>query len=94
MRSIEDFLCVSMDSLGFLREDVEANETVITQKEDHPLNWDRLRDANDSYNSILFYPNREIVLKEGEYLLGVPPPKFMVSNEPSQDTVDYDEPLI
>jgi hypothetical protein len=57
MRSIEDFLTVSMASLGFLSEDIEANVTVITKKEDHPLDWDRLRDANDSYNSILFYPN-------------------------------------
>ena len=36
---------------------------------------ERLRDANDDYDSILFYPQREIVLKDGDYVLEMPSPK-------------------
>ena len=36
---------------------------------------ERMRDANDDYDYILFYPQREIVLKDGEYVLGMPSPK-------------------
>ena len=39
------------------------------------IDRERLRDANDDYDSILFYPQREIVLKDGEYVLGMPSPK-------------------
>jgi hypothetical protein len=53
-----------------------------------------LRDANDDYNSILFYPEREIVLKDGEYVFRMPPSKQMVSDQPKQDTGDDDMPLI
>jgi hypothetical protein len=74
MMSIEDFITVAMDSFSFLSEDVEANETIVSEEDSHPLDWDRLRDANDDYDEILFYPEREIVLKEGEYVLGMPPP--------------------
>jgi hypothetical protein len=42
----------------------------------------------------LFYPEREIVLKEGEYVLGMPPPKQIVPEEPSEDTADDVQPLI
>ncbi len=79
MMLIEDFITVHMDSLSFLSEDIEANQTIVIEEDSHPLHWDRLRDANDDYDSILFYPEREIVLKEGEYVLGMPPQKEMVS---------------
>ena len=94
MISIEDFITVHMDSFSFLSEDIEANQTIVVEEDGHPLDWDRLRDANDDYDSILFYPEREIVLKEGEYVLGMPPPKEMVSEEPSEDTGDDVQPLI
>ncbi len=55
------------------------------------MDWDRLRDANDDYDSILFYPELEIVLKDGEYVLGMPPPEEMVSEEPSKDAGNYDQ---
>jgi hypothetical protein len=76
--SIEDFITVPINSFSFLSEDIEANETIVVEEDSHPLDWDRLRDANDDYDSILFYPERDIVLKEGEYVLGMPPPKVMV----------------
>ena len=90
MMSIVDFITVPLDSLSFLSQDIEANQTIVVEEDSHPLDWDRLRDANDDYDSILFYPEREIVLKEGEYVLGMPPQKEMVSEEPSQNTADDD----
>ena len=92
--SVADFITVNMDSLSFLSEDIEANETIVSEKDSHPLDWDRLRDANDDYDEILFYPEREIVLKDGEYVLGMPPQKEMVSEEPNQDAGNNDQPLI
>ncbi len=86
--SIEDFITVDMDSFSFLSEDVEANETIVVEEDSHPLDWDRLRDANDDYDSILFYPEREIVLKEGEYVLEMPPPEQMAPEEPGKDMAD------
>ena len=57
MTSIQDFITVSMDSLSFLSQKIEANETIVADEDSHPLDWDRLRDANDSYSSILFDPD-------------------------------------
>ena len=91
--SIADFITVNVGSFSFLSEDVEANQTIFVEEVSHPLDWDRLRDANDDYDSILFYPEREIVLKEGEYVLGMPAPKEMVSEEPSEDAGDDVQPL-
>lgn len=54
-----------MNSLGFLDEEVVANETEIESEIDNrPLDWNRLRDANDSYNTILFNSQREIVVRD------------------------------
>ncbi len=78
MMSVADFITVPMDTLSFLSQNIEANQTIIVEEVSHPLDWDRLRDANDDYDSILFYPEREIILKEGEYVLGMPPLKEMV----------------
>jgi hypothetical protein len=55
---VEDFVHVAMDDLGFLSEEIEARETVVTARDSRALDWDRLRDANDSYSSILVDPNR------------------------------------
>ncbi len=84
--SIADFITVNMGSLSFLNLDVEANQTIVVEEDSHSLDWDRLRDANDDYDTILFYPERKIVLKDGEYVLGMPPPKGIVTEEPSQET--------
>ena len=92
--SIADFITVRMDTLSFLSQNIEANRTIVVEEDSHPLDWDRLRDANDDYDSILFYPEREIVLKEGEYVLGMPPTKEVVSEEPSEGTGDDVQPLI
>ena len=94
MTSIADFITVSLNSLSFLSQNIEANQTIVVEEDSHPLDWDRLRDANDDYDTILVYPEREIVLKEGEYVLGVSPPKEVVSEEPSEDTGDDDQPRI
>ncbi len=94
LMSIEDFLNFSMNSLSFLSKNIEANETIVVEEDSHPLDWDRLRDANDDYDSILFYSEREIVLKEGDYKLGLPLPKEMVLDEPSEDNGDDEQPLI
>jgi hypothetical protein len=83
MMSVADFITVPMDSLSFLSEEIEANQTIVVEEDSHPLDWDRLRDCNDNYDSILFYPEREILLKEGEYVLGMPPPEQIVSELPS-----------
>ncbi len=92
--SIADFITVNMGSFYFLSEDFEANQTIVVEEVRHLLDWDRLRDANDDYDSILFYPEREIVLKDGEYVLGMPPPKDVVSEEPGEDKGDDVQPLI
>jgi hypothetical protein len=94
MISIEDFITVPMDSLSFLSEDIEANQTIVVEEDIHQLDWDRLRDANDDYDEILFYPEREIVIKEGEYVLGMPPLEQTVSEEPSKDMGDDFQRLI
>jgi len=36
------------------------------------LDLNRLKDANDSYEEILVDPEREIIYKDGEYVLGKP----------------------
>ncbi len=93
MMSIEDFITVPLDSFSFLSQNIEANETIVVEEDSYPLDWNRLQDANDDYDSILLYPEREMVLKEGEYVLGMPP-KEMVSAEPSEDNGNYDQLLI
>jgi hypothetical protein len=94
MMSVADFITVPMNTLSFLSQNIEANQTIVVEEDSHLLDWDRLRDANDDYDSILFYPEREIVLKDGEYVLGMPHQKEMVSDEPSADTGVDDQPLI
>ncbi len=92
--SVADFITVPMDSLSFLSQNIEANQTIVVEEDSRPLDWDRLRDANDDYDSILFYPEREIVLKDSEYVFGMPPPEQMVSVALSKDTGDDDQLLI
>ena len=54
MMTVADFITVRMDTLSFLSQNIEANETIIVEEDSHPLDWDRLRDSNDDYDSILF----------------------------------------
>ena len=58
MMSIEDFINVPMNSLSFLSQNIEQRDTtiVVEEEDSHPLDWDRLRDANDDYDSILITP--------------------------------------
>ncbi len=63
IRSEEDISRISMNNLDFLDEEIKSRGTTIVESVDkHPLDWGRLRDANDSYSSILFDPNREITI--------------------------------
>ena len=49
IRSEEDIIRISMNNLDFLDEDILSNGTIIVESVDeHPLDWGRLRDANDS----------------------------------------------
>ena len=52
-----------MTNLDFLSEEIELEEPMIVEYVgDRPsLDWDRLRDANDDYDSILVDPNREFI---------------------------------
>jgi len=65
-----------------MNQDVEANCTVVVE-EVKELDLNRLRDSDDTYNSILFDPEREIVLKDGEYVFAIPEPK--VTDEASAE---------
>jgi hypothetical protein len=53
-----------MYSLSFLSYEVEANETIVVEEDNHPLDWDRLRDANYDYDSLLSDQNREILVRD------------------------------
>ncbi len=65
MTSIEDFIRVPMDSLSFLSQNNEQDESgIVVEKDRRSLDWNRLRDANDDYDEILFDPNREIVVRD------------------------------
>ena len=58
MMSIEDFIHVPMDSLSFLSQTIEQDESgIVVEKDRLSLDWDRLRDANDDYDEILITPN-------------------------------------
>jgi len=78
MQSVTDFITVRMTSLSFLNQEIEANETIISESHRNSLDLNRLCDANDDYDEILFYPEREIILRDGEYVLAIPPPKEIV----------------
>ena len=44
-----------------MSEEIEAKEMIVSEEqESHRFDWDRLRDANDFYEKILFSPNRVI----------------------------------
>jgi hypothetical protein len=52
-----------MNSLSFMNEEIqEEREPTIVEpfRDRHPsLDWERLKDCNDDYDEILFYPSRE-----------------------------------
>ena len=66
-----------MSSLAFLHEKVEVDETVTVEK-DKELDMNRLLDANDDYDELLFNPDRKVVLRDGELVLAVPQPTDVV----------------
>ncbi len=45
--SVADFITVRMNTLSFLSQIVEVSQTIFVEEYSHPLDWDRLRDAND-----------------------------------------------
>ena len=42
IRPEEDFIEVRITNLDFLSKDIEANETIVLEKDSHPIDWDRL----------------------------------------------------
>lgn len=81
-----------MESMSFIYEDVEANQTIISEEEvRNPLDWNRLKNSNDDYDEILFNADRQILLRNGEYVLAVPEPHEVIRDEPSEDDVRHDE---
>ena len=63
LSSIEDFLRVAMHDLA--DQEVVVDETGIEEVtpetfDRQRIDYERLRDANDDYDSILFYSKREI----------------------------------
>jgi len=94
MVSVAEFINVDMNTLSFLSEDIEARETIVSIEDKKTLDLKRLLDRNDSYEEILFNPNREIVLKDGEYVLAVPEPKEVVAEESIENTHNEAEQLI
>ncbi len=64
IRSVEDILDVYMNNLDFLDETIKSSGTIVESVDEHPLDWDRLRDANDSYTSILLDPDKEITIRD------------------------------
>lgn len=73
-----------MNTLSFLKKEVEANETIILQEDKH-LDVYRLLDSNDSYDSLLYNSKRKIILREGEYVLAVPKPSEMIKSVKSDN---------
>ena len=60
IRSVENVHDDKMDRLTI--SDIQSRDgTIVTLVEDKRLDWDRLRDANDSYNSILVDPERALI---------------------------------
>ena len=56
-RSIEDFITVRMTNLD-MPEIQDHDPTIVEYAGDRPsLDWNRLRDCNDDYDSILITPN-------------------------------------
>ncbi len=51
-----------MDYLDFLDEEIKSRGTIVEPAgERQSLDWNRLRDANDDYDSILVDPNQEFI---------------------------------
>jgi len=73
--SVADFVKEPLNSLSFLNHEIEARETIVVEEDRNKLDLNRLLDTDDDYEEILFLPEREIVLKDGEYVLGIPEPK-------------------
>jgi len=59
MKSVASFINFDNESQSFIQQDTEANDTLIAEQVNrHTLDWNRLRDGNDDYDEILFYPER------------------------------------
>ena len=61
LRSIENLIDVRMTRLT-MTEVQSRDPTFVESVEKMPLDWDRLRDCDDSYASILVDPNQEFKL--------------------------------
>ncbi len=53
-----------MDNLDFLEEEIQSRVTIVESVDERPINLNRLYDANDDYDKILFDPNREVVVRD------------------------------
>ncbi len=72
---LADNLTVSMKKLSYFSQNIEANQSIVVEEDFNPLERDRLRVAFDDYDSILFKPERKILLKDDKYVFLMPPPK-------------------
>jgi len=90
--SVEEFVKEPIKSVSFLNEEVivEVDERVVIEVADDELDWNRLRDTRDDYESLLVSPEREIIYKDGEYKLGIPSVSQKVSDEPIENLEDID----
>ena len=48
IRPEEDIIPISMNNLDLLDETIKSRGTIVDSVDEHPLDWGRLRDANDS----------------------------------------------
>jgi hypothetical protein len=53
-----------MDNLDFLEDEIKKRGSEIEPVDDNPIDLKRLYDANDDYEEILFYTDREIVVRD------------------------------
>jgi len=51
---------------------------VVLEEDRNQLDLKRLLNTNDDYDEILFFPERKIVLRDGEFVLAMPEPEEVV----------------
>jgi hypothetical protein len=53
-----------MDNLDFLEDEIKERGSIVVSVDERPIDLKRLYDANDDYDEILFYADREIVVRD------------------------------
>jgi len=52
--SLEDFVKEPMESLSFLNREIVVEQPIVVEEVSEGLDWNRLRDLNDDYDTLLF----------------------------------------